>query len=48
MNPDSTKMKVDQTEPENLVARKEIADQELADHPRLIGIEISQCTRQSQ
>ena len=48
MNPDFTKMKVDQTEPENLVARKEIADRELADHHRLIEIEIFQCTRQSQ
>jgi len=47
MNPDSIKMKADQTEPENLVARKEIADQGLVDHLRLIEIETSQCTRQS-
>ena len=47
MNPDSIKMKVDQTEPENLVARKEIADQGLVDHLRLIEIEMSQCMRQS-
>ena len=47
MNPGSIKMKVDQTEPENLVARKETADQGLVDHRRLIEIEMSQCMRQS-
>ena len=42
MNLDSIKMKVDQTELENLVALKEIVDQEQVDHPHLIEIEMSQ------
>ena len=40
MNPDSIRMKADQTELESLVALKEIVDQGQVDHPHLIEIEI--------
>ena len=48
MNPDSIKMKVDQTELENLVARREIVDQGQADHLHLTEIEMFLCMSQSQ
>jgi hypothetical protein len=48
MSPDSIKMKVDQTELENLVAQKETVDQGQADHLHLIEIEIFLCMNQSR
>jgi len=48
MNLDSIRMKADQTELENLVARREIVDREQADHLHLIEIEIFLCMNQSQ
>ena len=47
MNPDSIRMKADQTGLENPVVRREITVQEQADHLHLIEIEMSQCMRQS-